>query len=63
MRGLILMWGRGGLTSSPPVGAFLRPRLCQSPHYAGKIRFMPGKDALHANFFGALFLVFLAVFD
>ena len=47
----------------PAGGGGLRPRLCQSPHYAGKIRAMPGKDARHANFFGALFLVFLAVFD
>lgn len=53
MRGLILMWGRGGLTASPPVGALHAPASV-SPHYAGKIRVMPGKDALHAKDFQRL---------
>lgn len=47
------LWGRGGLTASPPVGALHAPASV-SPHYAGKIRVMPGKDALHAKDFQRL---------
>ena len=54
MRGLILMWGRGGLASSPPVGAAYAPASV-SPHYAGKIRAMPGNSAFHAKKISCVF--------
>lgn len=37
----------------PPVGAAFAPASV-SPHYAGKIRVTPGKDALHAKDFQRL---------
>ena len=58
----IRLWGRGGLASSPPVGAAFAPASV-SPHYAGKSRATPGNSAFHAKDFRLLFLVFSAVFD
>lgn len=45
----------------PPVGASLAPASV-SPHYAGKIRVMPGNSAFHAKDFCPSFLVFFASF-
>ena len=49
----IRLWGRGGLASSPPVGAAFAPASV-SPHYAGKSRATPGNSAFHAKKFQRL---------
>ena len=54
-------WGRGGFVK--PAGGGLTAPASVSPHYAGKIRVMPGNSAFHAKDFRLLFLVFSAVFD
>lgn len=40
-------WGRGGLASSPPVGACRAPATVR-PYYAGTRRSLPGNSAFHA---------------
>ena len=50
----IRLWGRGGLASSPPVGAAFAPASV-SPHYAGKSRATPGNSAFHAKKISSVF--------
>ncbi len=50
MRGLILMWGRGGLAQARRWGRARAPASV-SPHHSGKKRDMPGNSAFHAKDF------------
>ena len=53
------LWGRGGLTASPPVGAYHAPASVKR-YYAGKLQMTPGNSAFYAKILPNIIFSFIS---